>query len=112
MQVNPAWTALLDRLADASYRHYRALVYENPEFLTYFEQATPINEIAQLKIGSRPSRRGTSSSIDQLRAIPWVFAWSQSRANLLRLAQVDDALRARLGELKPALAGRSLRPCG
>ena len=57
-------------------------MYENPEFLTYFEQATPISEIARLKIGSRPSRRGTSSSIDELRAIPWVFSWMQSRHTL------------------------------
>ena len=82
LQVDPAWTTLLDRLADASYRHYRTLVYENPEFLTYFEQATPIKEIARLKIGSRPSRRGTSASIDELRAIPWVFSWMQSRHTL------------------------------
>ncbi len=82
VKVDPAWTTLLDRLADSSYRHYRSLVYENPEFLTYFEQATPIREIAQLKIGSRPSRRGTSSSIDELRAIPWVFSWMQSRHTL------------------------------
>lgn len=82
VQVDPAWTELLDRLAESSYRHYRALVYENPEFLTYFEQATPIREIAQLKIGSRPSRRGTSTSIDELRAIPWVFSWMQCRHTL------------------------------
>ena len=73
---------MLDRLADASYRHYRTLIYDNPEFLLYFEQATPIKEIAQLKIGSRPSRRGTSSNIDELRAIPWVFSWMQSRHTL------------------------------
>ncbi|MES2791922.1 MAG: phosphoenolpyruvate carboxylase [Planctomycetota bacterium] len=82
VKVDPAWTTLLDRLADSSYHHYRELVYENPEFLTYFEQATPIKEIARLKIGSRPSRRGTSSSIDELRAIPWVFSWMQSRHTL------------------------------
>ena len=80
--VDPAWTELLDRLAASSYRHYRSLMYENPEFLTYFELATPISEIARLKIGSRPSRRGTSSSIDELRAIPWVFSWMQSRHTL------------------------------
>lgn len=82
VQVSPEWTELLNRLAESSYRHYRALVYENPEFLTYFEQATPIREIAQLKIGSRPSRRGTSASIDELRAIPWVFSWMQCRHTL------------------------------
>lgn len=82
VKVDPAWTTLLDRLADASYAHYRKLAYETPEFLTYFEQATPIKEIAQLKIGSRPSRRTASSSIDDLRAIPWVFSWMQSRHTL------------------------------
>ncbi|MGL5094171.1 MAG: phosphoenolpyruvate carboxylase, partial [Planctomycetia bacterium] len=55
---------------------------DNPEFLTYFEQATCIGEISQFKIGSRPARRGNASSIDQLRAIPWVFSWMQSRHTL------------------------------
>jgi len=86
-QPAPEWERLLHRLAAASYRHYRALVYETPEFLTYFEQATPIAEIGQLKIGSRPPRRaegGTAAAagIDQLRAIPWVFSWMQSRHTL------------------------------
>src|SRR5208282_3093504 len=60
----------------------RALVYDNPEFYGYFEQATPIAEVSQLKIGSRPARRGPASGIDQLRAIPWVFSWMQSRHTL------------------------------
>lgn len=79
---DPAWTAALDELADAARRHYRALVYEDPDFLAYFEQATCIGEIARLKIGSRPARRGQAGSIDQLRAIPWVFSWMQSRHTL------------------------------
>jgi phosphoenolpyruvate carboxylase len=82
IQIKPEWTAVLDRLADSSYHHYRHLVYDNPEFLIYFNEATPIGEIAQLKIGSRPSRRGASSHIDQLRAIPWVFSWMQCRHTL------------------------------
>ncbi len=53
-----------------------------PSSSTYFEQATPIEEIAQLKIGSRPARRGGSTALDQLRAIPWVFSWMQSRHTL------------------------------
>jgi phosphoenolpyruvate carboxylase len=69
-------------LAVSACRHYRSLVYETPEFLTYFEQATCIEEIAQFKIGSRPARRGATTSIDQLRAIPWVFSWMQSRHTL------------------------------
>jgi phosphoenolpyruvate carboxylase len=80
--ADPSWFPILDTLADAACRHYRALVYETPEFLSYFEQATCIKEISQLKIGSRPARRGAASSIDQLRAIPWVFSWMQSRHTL------------------------------
>ncbi|MDB5309125.1 MAG: Phosphoenolpyruvate carboxylase [Gemmataceae bacterium] len=81
-EPEPGWLAALDSLAADARRHYRALVYETPEFLTYFEQATCIGEIAQFKIGSRPARRGTARSIDELRAIPWVFSWMQSRHTL------------------------------
>jgi len=79
---DPAWPAILDGLAEAARRHYRALVYEDPEFLEYFRRATPIEEIVQLKIGSRPSKRSASASVDQLRAIPWVFSWMQCRHTL------------------------------
>lgn len=82
----PMWERLLERLAERAHRHYRALVYETPEFLTYFEQATPIAEIGQLKIASRPPRRAgpdaKPAGIDHLRAIPWVFSWMQSRHTL------------------------------
>ncbi|MFO0916697.1 MAG: phosphoenolpyruvate carboxylase [Planctomycetaceae bacterium] len=85
-QPAPEWERLLQRLAERSRHHYRSLVYETPEFLEYFEQATPIDEIGRLKIGSRPPRRAegkkTPTGIDQLRAIPWVFSWMQSRHTL------------------------------
>uniref|UniRef100_UPI0028B1D903 phosphoenolpyruvate carboxylase n=3 Tax=unclassified Brevundimonas TaxID=2622653 RepID=UPI0028B1D903 len=58
------------------------LVYETPGFVDYFRAATPIAEIADLKIGSRPASRSTSTAIEDLRAIPWVFSWSQSRVML------------------------------
>jgi phosphoenolpyruvate carboxylase len=61
---------------------YRALVYDTPGFADYFFAATPISEIADLNIGSRPTSRTTTKSIQSLRAIPWVFSWSQSRAML------------------------------
>lgn len=81
-----SWERILNRLAESACRHYRALVYEEPAFLTYFEQATPIAEIGQLKLASRPPRRsepgGGPRGIDQLRAIPWVFSWMQSRHTL------------------------------
>ena len=73
------WESVMQDLADRSYTAYRALVYETPEFLEYFQQATPIDLIAQLRIGSRPARRAAGSDVGQLRAIPWVFSWTQSR---------------------------------
>jgi phosphoenolpyruvate carboxylase len=79
---DPVWFEALDNLAESARKHYRELVYDTPEFLSYFEQATCIGEIAELKIGSRPARRSKARSIEQLRAIPWVFSWMQSRHTL------------------------------
>lgn len=77
------WRALMAEIAGASRDAYRALVYAEPEFASYFRAATPIDVIERMKIGSRPSRRGDEGfRIEQLRAIPWVFAWSQSRHGL------------------------------
>jgi phosphoenolpyruvate carboxylase len=72
----------LARLSTASMSAYRALVYETEGFVDYFRAATPIAEIADLKIGSRPASRTSSTAIEDLRAIPWVFSWSQSRVML------------------------------
>lgn len=74
-----------DTMRDLSARSmaaYRALVYDTPGFVDYFQAATPIREIAELKIGSRPASRSKSTAIEDLRAIPWVFSWSQSRVML------------------------------
>jgi len=92
-QHEPAWVEALDLIAEAGRRNYRKLVYEDPEFLTYFEQATCIGEIARLKIGSRPARRSSANSIDQLRAIPWVFSWMQSRHTLPGWFGLGSAVR-------------------
>jgi len=78
-QANPAWRAAMDLMAAESRHRYRALVYEDPGFQAYFEQATPIEEIAQLNTGSRPVSRGGTLAVEDLRAIPWVFAWMQNR---------------------------------
>jgi phosphoenolpyruvate carboxylase len=69
-------------LAETSRRAYRSLVYETPGFVDWFRAATPINEIAELNIGSRPASRKGSGRIEDLRAIPWVFSWSQCRVML------------------------------
>ncbi|HEU5012067.1 MAG TPA: phosphoenolpyruvate carboxylase, partial [Roseiflexaceae bacterium] len=73
------WVQTLEELAQIARRRYRALVYDNPRFLPYFRNATPIAEISRLKIGSRPASRTGSDRIEDLRAIPWVFSWMQSR---------------------------------
>jgi phosphoenolpyruvate carboxylase len=77
-----AWGAALEAMAGVARQHYRALVYDHPGFLTYFRQATPIAEIGRLRIGSRPASRRNSTRIEDLRAIPWVFSWMQSRHTL------------------------------
>lgn len=76
------WEGYASELAALSRDFYRQLVYETPEFIEYFQQATPIDLIEQLRLGSRPSRRSTKigkRKLHDLRAIPWVFAWTQSR---------------------------------
>jgi phosphoenolpyruvate carboxylase len=72
----------MDALAAGAFAHYRALVYDTPGFEDFFWDATPISEIVQLNIGSRPASRTASRRIEDLRAIPWVFSWSQSRVML------------------------------
>jgi phosphoenolpyruvate carboxylase len=79
---DPEQAALLSAMSEAACRAYRGLVYETPGFDVYFRQSTPLQEITDLKIGSRPASRTPSSRIEDLRAIPWVFSWSQSRVML------------------------------
>ncbi|MBV1774923.1 phosphoenolpyruvate carboxylase [Burkholderiaceae bacterium DAT-1] len=81
-QDTPEHFELMETLSALAYKEYRDLVYATPEFITYFREATPISEIAKLNIGSRPTARKPSNSIADLRAIPWVFSWAQSRLML------------------------------
>jgi len=73
------WSALVNDLAVSSRETYRALVYGDPDFVEYFRLATPIDVIERLRIGSRPASRRKGGGVENLRAIPWVFAWTQSR---------------------------------
>ncbi|MCX7945590.1 MAG: phosphoenolpyruvate carboxylase [Hydrogenophilus sp.] len=79
---DPSYEAIMDDLATRAYRAYRALVYETEGFEAFFWEATPIDEISTLNIGSRPASRSNSRKIEDLRAIPWVFSWSQTRIML------------------------------
>jgi phosphoenolpyruvate carboxylase len=76
------FAAAMDDLSGWAFASYRALVYETPGFVAFFRQMTPVSEIATLKIGSRPASRSNSERIEDLRAIPWVFSWSQARVML------------------------------
>jgi phosphoenolpyruvate carboxylase len=73
------WEEAMEEMSSEAYRVYRRDIAENPDVLEYFEQATPANELDTARIGSRPSRRTKGRSLADLRAIPWVFGWMQSR---------------------------------
>ncbi len=92
------WTEVMDALSAHAYRAYRELVYETPGFVEYFRMTTPIAEIADLNIGSRPAARKASWRIDDLRAIPWVFSWAQCRVLLPGWYGFGSAVEAWLAE--------------
>ena len=81
-RMEPAWEAAMNVLSDESFAFYREHVVEDSDVLEYFEQATPVAELENVRIGSRPSRRSGKRSLADLRAIPWVFGWTQSRHQL------------------------------
>jgi phosphoenolpyruvate carboxylase len=101
-EIPPAWRDRMNQLASRSRSLYRALVYEDEDFLRFFTQATPIAELGDLNIGSRPpSRAGGAGGVESLRAIPWVFAWTQNRLLLPSWYGAGTALsEAPLGELR------------
>jgi phosphoenolpyruvate carboxylase len=73
------WTEAMEAMSEEALAFYRRNIAENPDVLTYFDQATPVDELQHAQIGSRPPRRGRSRKLEDLRAIPWVFGWMQSR---------------------------------
>jgi phosphoenolpyruvate carboxylase len=89
-----AWGEAMAAMSQAAYRAYRSLVYETPGLIDYFTQATPIEALMHLRIGSRPATRQQGWRIADLRAIPWVFAWMQSRHALPSWYGLGTALRA------------------
>jgi phosphoenolpyruvate carboxylase len=91
----------MDRLSETAHGVYREVVYDNPRFVEYFRTATPEVELAWVPIGSRPVRREADGGVDSLRAIPWVFAWTQTRLLLPSWLGTGEALSAALarGEL-------------
>jgi phosphoenolpyruvate carboxylase len=98
-EILPEWEAALDRISATSYAFYRKHIAEDPDTFTYFEQATPVAELEHARIGSRPAKRTDASSarkrsMEDLRAIPWVFGWMQSRQLVPAYFGVGHALNA------------------
>lgn len=93
------WNEILEELSARSRSHYRNLIYEQPDFIDFFHQITPIGEISQLQISSRPARRQSGNKdISGLRAIPWVFSWTQTRFLLPSWYGVGTALQEFVAE--------------
>lgn len=89
---NDEWRAEMDRLAASGLESYRAIVREDPQFVPYFRAATPEQELAKLPLGSRPAKRKADGGVESLRAIPWIFAWTQIRLMLPAWLGSDKAL--------------------
>jgi phosphoenolpyruvate carboxylase len=101
-EIPGRWRSEMETMAGSALAAYRSLVHETPGFIDYWRGATPIDEIARLRIGSRPpSRRGRALAVGDVRAIPWVFSWMQSRFNLPGWYGLGTALAAGdLGDLR------------
>jgi phosphoenolpyruvate carboxylase len=91
-----AWRESMEEMSAAAFAAYKALVHDDPEFLTFWRQATPIEEISNLKLGSRPTYRRATRDVADLRAIPWVFSWMQSRFNFPGWFGLGSALESML----------------
>lgn len=96
----PEWRDLMDSMAVAATEEYRSIVFKNPRFVEYFRTATPELEYGRMNIGSRPSKRKPSGGIESLRAIPWIFAWTQTRFHLPVWLGLGAAFKTAL-EAKP-----------
>jgi phosphoenolpyruvate carboxylase len=92
------WVAAMEAMSAASVAAYQKLVRDDPEFLEFWRQATPIDQISNLRLGSRPTYRKATQSVADLRAIPWVFSWMQSRFNFPGWYGLGSGLQAVLGE--------------
>jgi len=88
------WRETMETISNAGFCAYRSLVYERPGFIEFWESATPLDEIKRLQIGSRPASRSKAGAVNQIRAIPWVFSWMQSRFNLPSWYSLGSGLEA------------------
>ncbi len=90
--AKPEWCNYMDKLAQTGFKSYRSIVREDPQFVPYFRSTTPEQELAKLPLGSRPAKRRVDGGVESLRAIPWIFAWTQIRLLLPAWLGSDTAL--------------------
>lgn len=81
-EPEPQWRELMNAMSEVSCAHYRSLISDEPDFVPYFRAATPEQELGKLPLGSRPAKRNPNGGVESLRAIPWIFAWTQNRLML------------------------------
>lgn len=103
------WREVMDELRDTSCAIYQGIVRGNEDFIRYFDQATPISELSKLPMGSRPAKRRAAPTLDNLRAIPWIFSWSQNRLMLPAWLGAGEALQQALDSGKRELLERMYR---
>lgn len=109
-EPEPEWRSTMDWLTERSLKAYRDVVRENPDFVPYFRQVTPEQALGKLALGSRPARRKATGGVESLRAIPWIFAWTQMRLMLPSWLGSDVALDAaaedhRLPQMREMMKG-------
>ncbi len=97
-EIRHNWLVIMDTIAEASRSEFRELVYESPGFFDYFRQVTPIDVIERMQIGSRPASRRSGKGFENLRAIPWVFAWTQNRQTIPGWYGFGTGLRTAIDE--------------
>ncbi len=111
-EITPAWEAAMDQLSATSFAFYKKHIVDNPDTFTYFEQATPVAELEHARLGSRPAKRSGKKSMADLRAIPWVFGWMQSRQLVPAWFGVGHALHAFAQQTPDGLAQLQSMMCG
>ena len=97
-EPKPEWNSIMDQLSDVSCKMYRGYVREHEDFVPYFRSATPELELAKLPLGSRPAKRRPTGGVESLRAIPWIFAWTQNRLMLPAWLGAGAALQKAMEE--------------
>lgn len=97
------WRDLMEQFAEQSCKEYRHFIEEEPDFVPYFRSATPEQELGKLALGSRPAKRKPNGGVESLRAIPWIFAWSQNRLMLPAWLGAGSSLKTLLDEGKKPL---------